>query len=198
MTASNIFATILLRKNVIQNTGVDMRIRYYILFLFVHVFAGAQDSQFSIEPFQEHRDAEAVKKIIFDHYNTLNYEAKGYAEGTTERYLTSSNYTTKVLRVEDTTVGFINYAPIKFGFFLRFFFNDAGIINLMGVDSNYQSRGYGRELLHHALEDLRSQDMHKAQLFTHLYNTKARQLYEKEGFRFVLGNDKFCLYEITF
>ena len=74
----------------------------------------------TIEPFQEDRDMSAIDKILDKYRSELTYESRGCEEGTTKKYLVSSKYTTKVLRIDDETIGFINYTVTEPSFLLKF------------------------------------------------------------------------------
>lgn len=136
----------------------------------------------SIEKFNSNRDMFIVEKILNDNYSALAYEAIGYPEGTTKKYLNSSDYTTKVLLVDGQTVGFINYVEINPPFFLKWFMTKKGVIHLMGVDTNCKHKGYGRALLKYALEYFKDMDLKSVHLMVKTENLAARKLYEKEGF----------------
>lgn len=142
----------------------------------------SQAENISIEQFSSDRDMPVAEKILLDNYSTLTYEAMGYPEGTTKKYLNSPRYTTKVLRVEDQTAGFINYVVVEPPFLLKWFMTKKGLIHLMGVDMDCKRKGYGQILLMHALEDLKSRGLKTATLAVKAENIAARRLYEKEGF----------------
>lgn len=133
-----------------------------------------------IKPYKEERDYAAVQQILSD-YPSLTYEALGKSEGTTEKYLSSSKYITDVLRVDDQTVGFINYCAHNFEL-LTFHIKRSGMIHLLGIDQRHQRKGYGQMLLTHAVSKLEELKVPQIFLTVKRDNSAARRLYEKTGF----------------
>ena len=159
-----------------------MNIKSLTVFLLTISFCTQVQSEVVIESFQEDRDMPAIEKILDEYRSVLTYEARGYEEGMTKKYIVSTKYTTKVLRVDGETVGFINYVVIEPPFLLKLFMNQEGLVHLMGVDSNHQHKGYGKMLLRHALQDLKDKKLSKVRLSVGRENKAARSFYEKEGF----------------
>lgn len=176
-----------------QNLGeTTMSIKFLSLFLILTISLCAQirSADGTIAQFQEDRDMLAVVRILDEYRSVLTYESMGYEEGTTKEYLLNPNYTTKVLRVDDKTVGFINYTVIELQFLLK------GLIHLIGVDSTHQSQGYGKMLLTHALQELKGKDLSTAILSVKSENDRAQKFYEKEGFKYAARlNRTDLLYE---
>lgn len=126
-----------------------------------------------IVPFEAERDFSAIQKILSDH-PYLTYESEGQPAGTTEKYIKSSKYKTDVLQAESTTVGFVNYAALD-GY-------SGGLLHLIGVDKEYQKRGFGKRLLSHAVKELEKLRLSSIFLMVKRDNIAARSLYEREGF----------------
>ena len=158
-----------------------MNIKSLTLFLLV-CYSVQIRSEVVIELFQENRDMPAIQKILDTYRSVLAYEASGCKEGTTKGYLVNPEYITKVLRVDGKTVGFINYTIEEPPFLLKLFMNSNGLVHLMGVESKHQSKGYGKVLLDHVLQELKGKDIHKVLLCVKTENNLARKFYEKEGF----------------
>ncbi|HRN78456.1 MAG TPA: GNAT family N-acetyltransferase [Candidatus Dependentiae bacterium] len=166
-----------------------MNTKLLSLFLVAGLFHQAR-SEVTIEQFQEERDMSAIEEIL-KAYPTLTHESHGCADGTTKKYLSSTDYMTHVIRVDGNTIGFINYAtkpifyvkhfldPLKL---ISWYFSGYGFIQLIGIDTKYQHQGYGRQLLHYALQKLKKQGVSKVMLCTDLDNTINHNFYEKEGF----------------
>jgi ribosomal protein S18 acetylase RimI-like enzyme len=135
----------------------------------------------SIELYQPERDGQVVRQILKDNQQNLTYESRGDPAGTTEKYLESKKYTTEVLRVNGKTIGFVNYTAYNFEL-LTFFISRRGLIHLIGIDKNEQSKGYGKLLFQHAVRELKKQKIQYILLSVNRENSIARSLYEKEGF----------------
>lgn len=136
----------------------------------------------AFELYDRERDGAAVTKILNDFPAFLKYEVTQQApEGTTEKYLSSSKYITNVLRVDDKTVGFINFCAYNHDI-LSFHVGRYGLIHLMGVDKDHQSKGYGSALIDHAIAGLEKLNAPNIRLTVEKENSKALQLYKKKGF----------------
>jgi ribosomal protein S18 acetylase RimI-like enzyme len=147
----------------------------------------AQDNHITIEPYQAERDKEAVIKIIKDHPQELDYSSIGYAQDYTEKFLDSANYITEVIRVNNVTVGFVNYKIWEITV-LTFNLGRTGLLHLLGIDKDYQHQGLGRLLLQHALAKMKACYPALIMINTKRHNTLAQHLYEKEGFKLVYPN----------
>jgi ribosomal protein S18 acetylase RimI-like enzyme len=138
------------------------------------------NNEITIEPYQSELDYPAIEKIL-QTYPHITYEAMGYAKGTTKRYLESDKYQTDVLIYNNQTVGFVNYTSYNWHF-LTFFLGRYGLIHLIGIDQEYQNKGFGSQLLQHALQKLEEQKTPTISLMVKSDNINAQKLYEKEGF----------------
>jgi len=112
-----------------------------------------QASTISIEKYSHERDYEVAKKIFNENPDYLTYEAMGMPQGTTEKYLTHDKYITEVIRVDGQTVGFINYIAYN-AELLTFHIMRSGLIHLVGIDAEHQGKGYGKQLMQHAIQQL--------------------------------------------
>jgi len=139
----------------------------------------------SIVSYNDKRDRNAVVAILDAYPHYLRYETIGKPAGTTEKYLTTKNYFTYVLRKNDKTIGFINYSSYE-KYFLTFYFGRQGLIHLMGVDSKNQKKGYGLLLLNHALNHLKELNTPDIMLTVKRDNVWAQKLYKKAGFEGLL------------
>ncbi len=139
-------------------------------------------SQATFEKHDASRDWPAVEEIIKDNASYLAYESLSFPEGTTKKYIESKKYITTVARMNDKTVGFVNYTVSNVSF-LTFHIARPGIIHLLGVAAGYQKKGIGRTLLESACKDLETQKAQYISLFVNVDNDDARALYEKCGFK---------------
>ncbi len=150
--------------------------------------------EYCIQEYDASRDLSAIRSILEENRDTLTYESRGYKEGTTEKYIGSPKYKTDVLRINDRTVGFINYCRYDITF-LTFYFGTRGLIHLMGVNKEFQRKGFGTILLRHAISRLKDLKTPKIILSVMRDNNKARLLYEKEEFKCFMPSDLF--YELN-
>lgn len=150
-----------------------------------------------IREYEKSRDEQAIIKILDQYPQYLRYESVGLPEGTTEKYINSSTYTTRVLQEDDTTAGFVNFVKIdrKWSFLN---FGSLGLVHLMGVDNNYQGKQYGQALLSHAIHSLLDKGLRLITLATKANNEKARKLYEKNGFKLLYQMGDDCFYGANF
>ena len=155
---------------------------FFFLLLFPLYFFCS--TNFTIEKYVPIRDKAAITKILDRHHDFLRYESAGFPKGTTEKYIDSKKYQTYVLRVNDQTVGFVNFIVYD-KYFLTFYVTRMAVLHLIGVDANYQNHGYGTALLRFAMTELIKLQAHTITLSTKKHNTMARKLCEKNNF--------FCL-----
>ncbi len=153
----------------------------------------AQDNHISIEPYQAERDKEAIVKIIKDYPQELDHASLGYGQDYTEKYL--DIYITEVIRVNNVTVGFVNYKIFDMNI-LTFDFGRMGLLHLLGIDTNYQHQGLGRLLLQHALEKMKACYPSSIMLNTKRSNLTAQKLYQKEGFTPISAFSQDIIYEM--
>lgn len=151
-----------------------------VCILFVHTILYA--TQISIERYVPARDETIVKKIFIQYPALLTYEALGYKEGTTLAYLNSKDYITDVIRVDGTTIGFINYIAFNIEI-CTFHVGRRGFIHLLGIEDSYQHKGYGGILLEHALIELKKLHVPVIEVSVQSTNIPALKLYEKKGFK---------------
>ncbi len=137
----------------------------------------------TIVPYDRSRDLEAIQTIIHDNWDILTYEALGSPKGTTQKYLDSSNYITYVLRLDDKTIGFVNYTAYDVNV-CTFHYGRYGLIHLLGVDAQYQGQGYGTKLLHYALNDLTNTHVSHINVAVKRDNLRAIELYKKNKFTY--------------
>jgi ribosomal protein S18 acetylase RimI-like enzyme len=154
--------------------------KYYIPYLLL-VIGTLNAVDIVIAPYDKSRDFYAIEAILQDNRTLLMYEAAGGSCGTTQKYLDSSKYLTYVLRVDDRTVGFINYVAYDINFF-TFHFGRCGLIHLLGVDKQQQGKGYGRQLLEYALADLTKLKVSRINVAVKKENLRAIGLYKKANF----------------
>ena len=91
-----------------------------------------------------------------------------------------------VYRAENNTAGFLAYYRKSA---LR------GFILFLVVDDAYRGRGYARQLLEYALNDLKNQGVAQIELVTRLSNEKARGLYLGAGFHEIWRDEGYVRYE---
>lgn len=134
-----------------------------------------------IVPYEWFRDFNAIQKILHDYKDKFMYESLESAEDTIQKYMDSSKHQTYVLRVGNITVGFINYEAFDANI-LTFHIRQYGQIHLLGIDTQYQNKGYGSRLLHHAIEDLKCRLVSEIIVGVRKDNIQAMNLYKKMGF----------------
>lgn len=152
-----------------------------ILALKLTVIFNLQSAEPIIEKYQAERDQAAVAKILDDNPSKLRYESVNMPAGSTEKYLTDDKYITDVLRVGDKTVGFINYAAFDSSF-LTFYLGRSGLVHLLGVEKEYQRKGYGTQLLRNAISEIEKRNVPEVMIAAKKNDKVAIALYEKEGF----------------
>ena len=163
-----------------------------IILCFVSIY-GSDNSiaeKTSIEFYDHARDAEAVASIIEKTADTLCLSPMETAE--CMKYIESKNYQTKVLRVGEKTVGFINYVNNTRSFltfnlpFLNHFY-----INAFAMAPDFQKQGYGFYFFSAITAEIEHlQKAQGIQLYVKTDNVPARRLYKKAGFE--------CLFESPF
>lgn len=134
----------------------------------------------SIEPYQPERDLEAIRIILLD-YPDITYEFNGYPEGTTEHSLEQPYSLTRVIRVNDQTIGFIRYETYN-PTLLTFQLMPWARIFLLGIDRQYQRKGYAQKLIKYALSDFERLKCPEVSFCLKKYNIPAKSLIEKMAF----------------
>lgn len=145
------------------------------------------EKNIEIIKFNPEQHKEDVLKIIKNDAKYLTYEALGYPQGTTEKYLTSSKYKTDVLLIDSKVIGFINYISYDLSL-LTFNFGRHGIIHLMAIDKNHRKKGYGKLLFNHAITELNKCYVPIITVSVKKDNKAAIKLYEQAGFENTLEN----------
>jgi ribosomal protein S18 acetylase RimI-like enzyme len=98
------------------------------------------------------------------------------------------NLTIKVYHQQGAPRGFVAYY-VKSAY--------QGFILFLAVAEQYRSRGYARELMGYALQDLKSRGCIKARLVTRVNNTRGQRVYTGLGFKEVERYSGFITYEKT-
>lgn len=91
----------------------------------------------------------------------------------------------KVYHVESKPVGFIAYFMKKF---------HQGYILFLAVDENYRNKGYAKELMNYAIQDLKNHGAYLINLVTRTSNLSARSVYKKTGFEQIEDDGQFVRY----
>lgn len=167
---------------------VPCSLSYYASIACIVLAHAILHSTVSIERYVASRDAMVIEKILHDNHELLTYEAMGYPAGSTFKYMNSNNYTTDVIRVDGTTVGFINYCALNIDL-LTFHFCRRGFIHLIGIDKNYQNQGYGGLLLDHTLSEFKKLKVPSVMVSVQSSNANALKLYERKGFKRAFSPD---------
>jgi ribosomal-protein-alanine N-acetyltransferase len=76
-----------------------------------------------------------------------------------------------------------NEDEILIGYLVYFITLDEGRIINIAIDPQYQNKSYGRQLIHHALEEMYESNVHYALLDVKTDNLSAISLYTKMGFQ---------------
>lgn len=134
-----------------------------------------------IVPYDHGRDFPAVKAIMEADSAHLLYP--GQPLEYTARYLTSQKYKTDVIRVNDATVGFVNYCVYDATFLWIFDLGRTGLLHLLGVQKEHRRKGYAKKLAEHVIEYSKQERAIKIVIQTTMDNDGALKLYEKLGFR---------------
>lgn len=148
--------------------------------LLTSTFSQSMEPQVAITPYDHERDYPAVKAILEADSKDLLYP--GQPLEYTAQYLTSSKYKTDVLRVNDVTVGFVNYCvyDAKILWFINL--GRVSLLHLLGINKEHRRKGYAKLLSEHAIEFCKNDGASRIALQTKLDNASARTLYEKLGF----------------
>jgi len=169
---------------------------FFAFILSFSLYSGEQSVTF--EPYQARRDRTAVQAIITDNKDYIAYESIGLPEGTTMKYIESSKYLTYVVRMDDRTVGFVNFIAYNITFF-TFHFQRVGLIHLIGIAKDLHHRGIGKFLMSATLKELHSLNAPLLLLNVRRDNSNARALYEKFGFKHAFFNEQeFTMADITY
>ncbi len=156
---------------------------------------GSDDSipkKATIEFYDHARDAKAVSSIIEKTAETLCMSPM-----TTEdlmKYVESKNYQTKVMRVDGSTIGFINYVDTTRSFLtFNIPFLNYHYINAFAIDPGFQKKGYGSHFLSSVTSEIEQQQKTKGiRLNVKTDNIPARCLYKKVGFEPMAESPLFC------
>lgn len=135
-----------------------------------------------ITPYNHERDYPAVKAILETDAKDLLYPDQPLEY--TVRYLTSNNWKTDVLRVNDVTVGFVNYCVYDAKILWFISLGRTSLLHLLGVDKEHRRKGYAKLLSQHAIEYCKRDGASQIILQTKPENEGARALYEQLGFTY--------------
>lgn len=128
----------------------------------------------TIENYNEQRDLPAVATVFQKDWNNL-YLGREYSIDLVKALLAPSpGKKIKVIRANALTAGFITYyfqADRKLGY-----------VELMAVDQENRRKGFGSQLLVHALEKLQKKDATETVIYVKKTNDIAMNLYAKLGF----------------
>lgn len=169
---------------------IHMKIKIAFVASFLMIFTSSAMNT-SITPYNEERDLKAIEQIFSSapHYlfNKKVADPLAHAIGFIKAHGKVINhgsgvdatYKTYVINCDNKPVGFVQYLlnrvdTIK----LR-----QGVINFLGIDQEYRSRGLGKILLESAIADLKNNGVTYIMLSVIIDNIKARKLYERVGFQ---------------
>lgn len=158
--------------------------RLILKFIYLWLLAASFyiSAQFSIVPFTKERDKQAVITIIQDDWNKL-FTLPRFNQNIVDRMLEhqhpgdmahhTKHLTIAVLYDEERLVGFITY-----------YYTNASTSNieLLAIDKNYRSKGYGKKLIEYVMREVRSQGVNAIQLYVYTSNQSALQFYTHLGF----------------
>lgn len=104
------------------------------------------------------------------------WDTSGTIEQKTSRIMSElNNKNTKILiNIDKKPIGFVNF----------YINNTNGKLYLLGVDENYQGKGHGKFILQYAINQLKNQNAKMIKIQVQKTNARAKQLYEKIGFKF--------------
>lgn len=139
-----------------------------------------------IQSYNSPRDEASVARIAMQHMYALtdlepsDQVKEQYPKRLHDTILPALNddaVTSKIYRLNDKTIGFINYRIDEPGPLWR----DA-MVNHLAIDNEYHGKGYGGELLSDALRDCHNQSVRCVALYTRWHDNKLPAFYSKFGF----------------
>jgi len=145
------------------------------------IFNPSKELQFTQVKREEMRQfAKLAEKFLQDSPDVAMRKALKYFPELSDEFLDSWYSTEKFYfaRKGEQTVGILTFDITK------------GLISVMGVDSQQRRKGYGRQIMLFALEQLRKGSCEKAYLRVHVQNAPAIHLYESLGFTNVERNKR--------
>lgn len=151
---------------------------------YMNRFYSSQSSIVELGDYVHARDYEQIRRIAIANLPKLVTMHPPYAKDEHEQLFKSQvqqilenpDVSSKVIRCDGKTVGFMNYHVQSSDFFGRF-----ARIEHMALESGYQKSGYGSKLMEHAIDDLRSKKTDVVHL--NITEDKVIDFYKKFGFR---------------
>ena len=134
----------------------------------------------SIEDYVPSRDKVAIVSMLKDDAKFLGYDGN---EACTIWKVETDLSRTKVIRKNDTTVGFCSYEKYPPHY--------SGCIYLIAVDKKHRKHGYASKLIQSALDDFDAKKIEEVEICVHRENESALALYQKKfGFKFAFDRDE--------
>ena len=135
------------------------------------------DKEVRVVDFDRSRKTD-IQSIIEDHWRELAFENQESVSGLFLSEIEDSSLTHKILMKDDNSIGYMNYRQIH---------SDPNVWIISGVviDKKHQNKGYGKQFMQEALDDIVQRKGEIACLAVLKNNQKARSLYQnKLGFAF--------------
>lgn len=119
-----------------------------------------------------------IQLILEDHWRELAFENQESVSDLLLSEIEDSSLTHKILMKDDNSIGYMNYRQIQ---------SDPNVWIISGVviDKKHQNKGYGKQFMQEALDDIAQRKGEIACLAVLKNNQQARSLYQsKLGFAF--------------
>lgn len=174
---NNILAKILLGLGLIGAVGL---VYVYLPF---HTSAVDQKAYYVYAFNDDERDIHDIEKIFNEDFYWLTtrdtYDVPAMLTRRTSDFTNpafNNNMFIYVMRdkATDGLIGFVTFFKLSFY---------KGQVLFLSINKAFRGKGYGRELVNYALEQMKDMGIMKATLFTRLNNKPARSLYESLGFK---------------
>ncbi len=150
-------------------------------------------AQAQITSFNPHTDFVPVTDLIKAHWAKLftmpSYDAKLIEKILLEKHPgyhihRDKQLIIKVLSINNKIVGFVTYYYIH---------SDTCHIELLAIDKNQQSHGYGKQLIEHVIGQARTAGAHTVELFVYTNNQSAIDFYLHLGFQIRIRYNGYLL-----
>lgn len=160
-----------------------MKLKAYFLILYLCNIAAVENKQnYTISSFNYEKDMPQIESLLKAEWNKL-FWIPGYDQALITKIfklrkpgdLTQQDKTLqiKVLHQNQNLVGFVTYYYAD---------KNTGHIELLAIDSQYQSKGYGKILVNTIMQECIWQGAKALQLYVYTHNASAISFYEHLGF----------------
>lgn len=144
----------------------------FLLFSLSMTAMRTSETQIKIEDFNPKKDKESVVRIFKENWNYFS-ELPFEEEAAEDIIELSSNKMIKILHEGLYIVGVIKYE----------LFSTIGTIELLAVDKSVRKKGYGKQLIESAINNLQKKGAKELQVYVYENNFSAIKLYKQLGFK---------------